>query len=572
MKFLATHFKTGIFKTSGDGIYQSYLLDENTPNDLKSNTDHRIPELRGYSNALRREVSQSELDDEKLANVSLPVLHRYGCGDVDATLRLVREQGADLKGTKGEWYYRNEYLPLLHTYAAAEIEGILVDQEWVTKVAIDIVQKIKAADAEMFKMVGQEFNPNSGPQLLKVFYGPDSFFKAVPPKDKNLLTDSGGPSTKELTLKWIFYQNAVDSPISRFIRLLLEHKKLSKQMSTYIVGCTEELDKYGRAHFSFNLIGAVTGRFSCKRIPIQTIPRDALMRGMFISAPGWRIIEADYIAQELRIAAWYSQDPTMNYEFRNGEDPHNNTGCEMFKCSADELTKHQRKLAKSTNFGSLYEGGAATLAASINDRLELDETPVTTADTEVFQEAWAKRYRGYIAWRYKVHARVRRSKQVVSPLGRIRRLPAVESEDQKDKAEAMRQGPNSLIQGLGTDLGALAQTRILPRIHAEGLHSRFRLGLHDAGFFEAPDSEVWRTCQIVKEEMEREIVKGLHTPVEFKVFEERWAGEHIEDSGELEELRKRYEPLQGQPVQSFDSMLSDCLGSEKITPLPVKFD
>ncbi len=557
-KFLATHFGTGIFRTDGDGLFQAYLLDENTPNDLKSNTDRNIPEMRGYANELRRHTSQSQLDDEKLAHVPLPVLYKYGCGDADATLRLVLQQGEKLaKFPKLETYYKDFYIELMHAYTAAEIDGIRVDHEWVTKVAIDLVEKIDKADQEMFDMVGQEFNPNSNPQVVEVLYGPDSYFKLEVPADKHLLTDSGLPSVKELVLKHFFYKESVDPELARFIRLQLEHVKLSKQMSTYIVGCTEELDHFGRAHFSTNMIGAVTGRMSVKKIPIQTIPRGPLIRGMFLSAPGWKLIEADYKAQELRIAAWYSQDATMKWEFDNNEDPHLNTGAEMFKCDNNQVTDHQRKLAKSTNFGCLFEGGPLTLADSINDRLELDDTPVTVADTERFQEAWAKRYRGFVTWRFKVHSKVKKDAFVVSPLGRIRRLPAIHSEEQKDRAEAMRQGVNALIQGLGTDIGELALARILPRFQEEKLQARFRWSLHDALFVEAPDPEVVRVCEIMKEEMEKEIVDGLYTPVEFKVFEERWAGEHIEDDGNLDKIRETYAQYQDDDVKPFDSMLTD---------------
>jgi len=562
-KFLAYHFGSGIFRTSGDGLFQSYLLDENTPNDLKSNTDYNIPEMRGYANELRRHTSQSQLDDEKLAHVPLDVLYRYGCGDVDATRRLVRKFNQELARSDGlNSYYRQFYLPLHHAYTAAELEGVLVDHEWVEKVAIDRVEKLDRASREMFEMVGAEFNPNSDKQLIPIVYGKGSRFGVkVPYDEKHLLTDSGTPSVKELTLKWMFYNHPVDSDISRFVRLLLEHRKLSKQMSTYIVGCTDDLDDFGRAHFGFNLIGAVTGRLSCKRIPIQTIPREPLMRGMFVSAPGWRLIEADYMAQELRIASWYSRDPVMNHEFATGADPHLNTASEMFKKPHDEISKHERKLAKSTNFGSLYEGGPTTLADSINDRLDLEDTPVSANDTEIFQEAWAKRYRGFVSWRYKVHSTVKRDKQVVSPLGRVRRLPAVDSEDKKDRAEAMRQGVNSLIQGLGSDIGSYALTRILPSLRAEGLHAHFRWGLHDALFIEAPEGEVVATCEIMQEEQEREIVDGLHTPVEFKVFDERWAGDHIEDSGELLKIKEKYGPMVGRPVQSYSSILTDLVGT-----------
>ena len=305
-KFLASHYSTGIFRTSGDGMYQAYLLDENTPNDLKSNTDYLVPELRGYANELRRHTSQSELDDEKLANVQLDVLYKYGCGDADATRRLVLMQERELKATpKLDWYYREFYLPMMHAYMSAEIEGVLVDNNWVTEVAVDLVDRIKAAEAEMFKIAKQEFNPRSDKDLIGIFYGPESCFKVEVPEDKHLLTDSGGPSTKELVLKWMFYNYPINSKIVAFIRQLLEHKKLSKQMSTYIVGCTEDLDKYNNAHFSTNLHAAVTGRMSC------------LISTTYIASPKGPIQFKDLISEDAE-PGWHQLAEAVEVTTLNG--------------------------------------------------------------------------------------------------------------------------------------------------------------------------------------------------------------------------------------------------------------
>jgi len=315
---------------------------------------------------------------------------------------------------------------------------------------------------------------------------------------------------------------------------------------------------------------------NCKKIPIQTIPRDSKMRGMFISHPGWRLVESDYSAEELRIAAWYSRDPVMTHEFATGGDPHKNTAAEIFKIEPEEVTKDQRKYAKSTNFGSLYGGSPRVLADSINDKIELDETPVTIKEAQKFADAWAKRYRGYVAWRYKVHAITKKNGQVVSPLGRIRRLPAIHSEEEKDRAEAQRQGPNSLIQGLGSDICQLAAKRVLMRFSELKLHGRLRFPLHDANFFEIPDPEMLISCKVIKEEMERNVVEGLFTPVEMKIFKERWAGDKWdlevktwdEDWAKLEEV---FLPLESQPITLFETLLTGCTNSDRVSTLPSQF-
>lgn len=568
-RFLMQEGKMPVFPVAGDGMFMSYLLDENSPNDLKSNAYKNFRDLKGYADELREHVSQSNIDDEALANAPIEVLLWYAAGDTDATLRLCRLYRSKLQEEYPDlWRYHEEfYMPLHHIYAEAEFEGARVDPEWVRKAKAQLIREREEIGRELFEILEEPYDNeskllSSPQQLVKKVFGPESVLKVPEPppegKKKRYTTSTDAPSTNEVTIKeLIFHKYRPGTKQNTFARRILEYKDRSKQLSTYINGCTSELDGYGRVHWNTNLIGAVTGRLSAKRIPIQTIPRKPLMRGIFIPWDGWHLIEFDYSQLELRVAAWYSRDPVMCAEFENGEDSHKNTAMAMFNKTVDEVTKEERKLAKSTNFGSLYEGGPATLADSINSRRDLEESLISAEETAVFQDAWRRRYRGFVKWRKKIHKTVMISKKVVSPLGRVRRLPNVDSEEEGDRAEALREGPNSLIQGLGSDLAEFALVRIYKRLREGKFRARFRWSLHDALFFEAPREEVLEVCRIIKEEMQRpdERCPGLNTPAEFKVFKDRWAGEDWEEDledpegswGKLEEAFAGVEPAPNPP-------------------------
>src|ERR687898_591016 len=73
----------------------------------------------------------------------------------------------------------------------------------------------------------------------------------------------------------------------------------------------------------------------------------------YVKAPAGRVlVVADYSQIELRIAAKISGDKRMLAAFTNGEDIHTITARSL--TGHEEVTKQERKLAKSANFGLLY--------------------------------------------------------------------------------------------------------------------------------------------------------------------------------------------------------------------------
>ena len=73
---------------------------------------------------------------------------------------------------------------------------------------------------------------------------------------------------------------------------------------------------------------------------------------------------------ELRILAWYAQDPVMLGELLEGVDLHKATAAMTYKINVADVNKAQRKKAKGMNFGAWYGGGDERLASNINEKLE----------------------------------------------------------------------------------------------------------------------------------------------------------------------------------------------------------
>jgi DNA polymerase I-like protein with 3'-5' exonuclease and polymerase domains len=129
----------------------------------------------------------------------------------------------------------------------------------------------------------------------------------------------------------------------------------------------------GRLHSSYRQI-LNTGRVSSRNPNLQNIDSHESYRKAFCAPAGYKLINADYSAQELRDLAEVTQDPDMLDFFNNGhpvfkDDFHSWTATKMFSLMRNEpdlvVTKkthpEERNAAKAINFKINYGGGAHTL-------------------------------------------------------------------------------------------------------------------------------------------------------------------------------------------------------------------
>ena len=488
-----------------DSMLLHYLLDENNPHGLKIVGPKYFSEYRNYQMELKNALKASDFEEESYGDVPLEILGPYCIKDNVLTYRLARAlyNEASENILKLLFYL---YMPLSHIYAQAELTGIRIDKPYVK----DLIEKYEKLEAEelqkVYEIAGREFNLNSWQQLGKVLYNPPTQPADWEPKitkkgkreiveeywpgmgfpvTEDMKTDSGAPGTAEGILKEL-PQNHPGWPI---IEHILKYRGYNKMLTTYLRPFYNKADENDRVHTSFLLHGTVTGRLSSKP-NVQNIPRDPEVKGMFIAAPGFKLVEIDYSQAELRVMAYYSKDPVMTEQYVKGEDIHMTTACSVFKLPPDQITKRQRKLAKLTNFGGMYGGSPKKLMNSINEKLEEGEKKITLRDAEKLRKGFFDKYKGIARYIDQVHHTIHTKKQVESVFGRIRRLPQVDSPHAEKVAEAEREGLNALIQGTASDLTQLALIKITNYIAENNLKSRFLLSVHDALIFEVAEDEL----------------------------------------------------------------------------------
>jgi DNA polymerase I len=147
---------------------------------------------------------------------------------------------------------------------------------------------------------------------------------------------------------------------------LLQVRALQKLINAFGDSLIEAINPVtGRLHTSFLIAGASTGRFAASHVNLQQMPklREAGFRKIFAAPAGQLVMAFDYSQIELRavgelISDWFGHDSILRQSFAAGMDAHTATAMSMTgKNRPEDVTKDERQLAKSCNFGLLYRMG-----------------------------------------------------------------------------------------------------------------------------------------------------------------------------------------------------------------------
>lgn len=436
IKFCEHHFNIRIPNVWMDTMLAHYVLDETKRHGLKEVGSSIFPEFKGYDAVLDEYLTKKDKEEGGYAKVPLPVLGEYCAIDCDLTLRIAKVLYKELNQDKKlKRLLFKFYMPLTRVYAEAEKVGARIDKDFVnTRIAEYEIEEAKHLKA-VYDIAGNEFNLNSPKQLQQILY--EDLGLPI-----TLYTESGAPSTAEGALKEM-PKNAKNIEI---VNHILEYRGYNKALSTYLRPFVRKLDPNGRIHNSFLLHGTTTGRLSSKGPNLQNIPRDKKIKGMFIADPDFYPVEIDYSQAELRVMAYYSQDPVLKQQYLDDGDVHLTTACFLFHKKPHEITKWERKRAKLVNFGFLYGAGWKKALQSIKEKLGPGETAPTEEEMKYFRRQFFDLYEGIEYYIRETHRFIQQEGYVKNCFGRIRRLPQIMSPDEDKQHEALREGLNAIIQ------------------------------------------------------------------------------------------------------------------------------
>ena len=410
----------------------------------------------------------------------------YACEDADVTLRLypiLREKMAECDVTD---VFSKIEMPLMPVLARIEQNGVRLDTEALQQTGDDFRARLQTLEEEVYALAGHEFTITSPKQVGTVL------FEELKVSEKARKTKTGQYSTSEEVLETLRDKHPI-------VEKILAHRALKKLLSTYVEALPKLINpRTGRIHTSFNQAVTATGRLSSSNPNLQNIPvrgEDGReIRKAFVPDEDCTFFSADYSQIELRIMAHLSGDEHMIADFNAGHDIHAATAARIFHKSIEEVTRDERRKAKTANFGIIYGISAFGLSERLGiprgEAKELIDSYFNTyPKVKEFMSTCIERAqeRGYILTEFK----------------RRRYLADINSRNATVRGYAERNAVNAPIQGTAADIIKVAMVAIDRRLREEHLDTKMILQVHDELNFSVPHRELDTVRQLVVDEMER---------------------------------------------------------------------
>lgn len=397
---------------------------------------------------------------------------------------------AQLKQENMETLYETVERPLVPILYAMEKTGIETDRQRMHQLEQDYQHIMDELSARIFEIAGHSFNIDSPKQLGTVLFD-----------ELGLKTGKKRSTAAEILEKLRDANPIVD--------LILEYRKYSKLMNTYILG----LQRYiidGRIHTTFNQTMTQTGRLSSSDPNLQNISvRDEEgkeIRKVFVAGEGNVLISADYSQIELRMLAHMADEQVMLQAFRDDVDIHTRTATELFGVPADQVTDHMRRVAKTVNFGIVYGQTDFGLSQTLG---------ITRREAKDFMNMYFAMYPNIHRYTSAIVESCEEKGYVETLMHRRRMIPEIKDKNFMTREFGKRAAMNAPIQGSAADLIKLAMIAVQKKMDEEHVKSRLLLQIHDELILEVPEDEKDRMIALVKDTMEHAM--DLHVPLKASV-------------------------------------------------------
>jgi DNA polymerase I len=450
-----------------DSMLAAYLLDPESRKDLNELARRYL----GHS-----VMDFSELGAARMDLVPIEQAARYSIADAEAVIRLKEKMLPELRSKNQEKLFYEVELPLINVLIEMELNGILLDKEILREQAKELETLATQLLQDIFRLAGQDFNPNSPKQVAYVL-----FEKLKLPVLRKTKT---GPSTDAYVLQEL-------ASLHPLPEKLLAYRELEKLLSTYVKKLPEYINpRTGRVHTTFQQHITVTGRLSSTEPNLQNIPvRTELggqIRKAFVAPPGRVLIGADYSQIELRVLAHLSEDPGLIGAFERDEDVHSRTAATIFNIPIESVGPRERRIAKMINFGLSYGMTGYGLA---------QRTGLSRSEAEKFIKNYFENYPGVRAYMERVVREAEEKRYLETLLGRRRYFVELSS-------QTKREAINFPVQGTAADIMKLAMLRVYERIQSGEIRADMLLQIHDELIFEADAEAAERAAQLIKQTME----------------------------------------------------------------------
>jgi DNA polymerase I-like protein with 3'-5' exonuclease and polymerase domains len=348
---------------------------------------------------LKEELPKVDYDITKI-----PGMDDYLANDVDMTTLLINKMLED------EWVIKNfSWILQMHDGLLGcfdiEYNGMHVDPSRLVDLKKSVEKKLRETRDEFngmirtwyTKQIAENFDPSSNDDVGTLLFGgtfkwqnriPNGVYATgakagmtkykIEHKEMELKGYAvGKPEWKSgKTSKWLVSEDILNELVSDFTkstfphdfaRTMLTYRELSKLDGTYLSGLSKHLRIVDSNYYVFPQINTcitATGRTSSSKPNMQNNPTHDSVGVASIYTSRYKeqgvLVEVDFKQIEVIALAVLSGDKQLEADIRAGRDIHTETGKGVF---GHKMTKEERRVVKTINFGLIYGAGAKTLAA-----------------------------------------------------------------------------------------------------------------------------------------------------------------------------------------------------------------
>lgn len=411
-------------------------------------------------------IAEFLLSEGRLVHAQEEVLKKYNVATVFELAEKQKEKFAEFPDLYK--LFTEIEMPLVPVLYEMEKTGITLDVRKLQKTGEAIVTAIIEAEDKIKKEIDFDINLNSSVQV-----GNFLAEKMGVPLSK---TKTGRYATNESELS----QFADQFPI---VKELLTYRGLTKLRSTYVDSLIEKVDEHGRVHTTYNQAAVSTGRLSSTNPNLQNIPVVSdfgqKIKSCFVAEQGKVLVSFDYSQQELRILAHLTGEDNLVAAFQKNQDVHKTTASKLFNTAYDAVTKEQRMIAKTVNFGIIY--GMSSYGLSSGLRIPVEEA-------QQFIDAFYANYPKIKTFYDNYFKNAKIHKYVETLFGRRRYV--FEYPGQKFIDNSMhRVLLNYPIQGTAADLMKKAMVDVYNEVLVKDSSIKLLLQIHDDLVFEIADDK-----------------------------------------------------------------------------------
>jgi uracil-DNA glycosylase family 4 len=467
-------------------------------------------------------VRQKEIAKQErgFAHIGLDVILPYAAADADLTRLILKKQYRKLVQddvlATARGVMHSLYLPGSRSLGGLEFRGAKINLKLARAYDTELAQILNDTQTRIYNLACQEFKILASQQLAVVlrnmgFAEIKKTAKEAMSVSKEVLVAYQKQLVDRMTRLTDPQQVADDTRRLEFIEAVLLYRTAQKMKQSFLRRIREYAALDGHIHTTFHLTGTSTGRLSSARLNLQNLPLYmcritrpnpddpenpiVIQEGFNVKAllipesddeVFWNL---DIKAAEIRVACYYSQDPSLIEAVRAGLDIHTFilTRVKHPSLSGEELNEQYKqyfKLYKSGDrdistlrgaikrvvFGTLYGAGPTKIAAQIGGNY-------TKEQAKELIEALFTMFPGLRAYVKNTKKKVEVHRKVMTIFGRYRRF-ALSGVSSELRAKAEREAVNSLIQSTSSDL-VLAQLCEIDE-HLHEIEATMRLTVHDS--------------------------------------------------------------------------------------------